>query len=104
MKFRLAKSGFAAALLCSALISGGVSAHQETPFSALEGIEAQALSAQEMDAIHGAATATQILTTFRAAIDRLVAANPRLAATAAVILARFQTTLDRLVARGVLQP
>ncbi len=73
MIHKYVKSGVAAALLCGALVSGSVSASQEEQFGALQGIEAQTLSVQEMDAIHGAVL-TPTEATYLAKIDAAMTA------------------------------
>jgi hypothetical protein len=94
------KSSIAAALLCGALVSGSVSANQEEQFGALGGVEAQSLTAQEMDAIHGAALTAieaaylqRLNTSVTAAIAKV--ANPDLRAK---LTAAWTTTLARLTA------
>lgn len=72
MQVKSKSAALAAAVLCGALLTTSVSASTEADqqFSALQGVEAQTLSATEMDGIHGA-----VLTTAEAAyIARLDAA------------------------------
>lgn len=64
---------FVAGALC-AMLSGPVLA-AEQPFSAMEGLNAQPLSALEMDAIHGAITLEQIQGTYVRVLDRLLSAG-----------------------------
>lgn len=93
------KSGVAAALLCGALVSGPVSAAQDEQFSALGNVEAQALSMQEMDAIHGALTATEVKDAYFAKLDALVAKYPTLAASVDRLKASFLTRLYPLLVK-----
>lgn len=76
------KSMIAGTALALALASGSTFANQDQ-FSALGGAEAQTLSSAEMDAVHGALTATQIQTAYFASIDRLVNLSTTDALTAA---------------------
>lgn len=97
MKHKFVKSSLAVAALCGALMAGNVSANQDQ-FSALGGVEAQALSSQEMDAIHGALTATQIQDAYFKLLDALVVKYPTLANYVDLLKARFTTyTFPRLV-------
>lgn len=100
MKSSLVKSVLATALVCGALVSGSASASEEQRFSALGGIEAQALSAQEMDAVHGALTASDIRTAYFAFLDRIAALNPTgiIAKNIDLLKARYdQYIMPRLV-------
>lgn len=60
-----------AALLAGPMLSAPAMAQDEQTFSALQGIEAQALSAQEMDAISGELNAIDIGNTLLAIAGRL---------------------------------
>jgi hypothetical protein len=78
---------FTAAALCSALVSlPAAAAHEQGQFSAIEGIDAQALTAAEMDAVHGALTVTQIRTALVTALNRSTSLSDALKAS---VLRRF---------------
>jgi hypothetical protein len=96
---KLFVSTVAGIALCGSLLSAPAFA-EEQPFTSIQGIEAQALSANEMDAIHGAdltAAEKAYLDRLDAAMDSLIAGikSPTLQAKAA---AAWQVTLDKLTA------
>ena len=102
MQLKSKSAALAAAVLCGALLTTSVSASTEADqqFSALQGVEAQALSAAEMDSIQGAALTVADI---RAALARATAFNTRLQTAVlarfdAVTAPRIQALLDKLAA------
>ena len=98
---------FASVALCGSLLSTPAMAEVKS-FSALDGIEAQALTATEMDAIHGEGHGLDIaIARIEARLEkgfpRLEAKHPELAAkiTAGLerVLARLNAIRDRINAR-----
>jgi hypothetical protein len=109
MQVKSKSAALAAAVLWGALLTTSVSASTEADqqFSALQGVEAQTLSATEMDGIHGAiitATEQKLLDGLTAAVTTLAGKisvnNPKLGAAIltrwnTVTLPRLRTFLDR---------
>ena len=85
---------FACVALCGSLLSAPAVAEVKS-FSAIDGIEAQALTATEMDAIHGEGL-DAVITRLQARLD---AGFPRLAAKHPRIAARLEAGLARLIGR-----
>lgn len=106
----------AAALGLASLITPAQAAPGTGDFSALDGVQAQSLSAGEMDAIHGGAVSVaQANAAMAAAMSRLGSARGVLRSSngsgGAVTLERqasfvpmWNRVVARLVARGVLVP
>jgi hypothetical protein len=96
---KLFVSTVAGVALCGSLLSAPAFA-EEQPFAAIQGIEAQALSATEMDAIHGA----ELTLAEKAYLDRLNTAATTLIgkvqneALKAKLAAAWATTLSKLTA------
>ena len=102
MQLKSKSAALAAAALCGALLTTSVSAatEAEQQFSALQGVEAQTLSANEMDAIHGAVLTdaeAAYLARLNTAATALIAkvANPELNAK---LTAAWAATLSKLTA------
>lgn len=85
---------FASLALCGTLMSTPALAEVKS-FSTIDGIEAQALTATEMDAIHGEGL-DAVITRLQARLD---AGFPRLAAKHPRIAAKLEAGLSRLIGR-----
>jgi UDP-N-acetylglucosamine enolpyruvyl transferase len=87
-----------AAVLCTGFMSTAAMAADEGQFSALEGIQAQALSSQEMAAIEGQIDLAGVIT----AINTKLASKPLLAAALVkyvnLLAARYPTLVDKYLA------
>ena len=86
-----------AGALCAVLSGPALAAEQ--PFSAMEGLNAQPLSALEMDAIHGAVTLEQIQGTYVRVLDRLLDRGRINQRRYDRMLARFNTVILPYLAR-----
>lgn len=98
---------FASVALCGSLMSAPAMAEVKS-FSAIDGIDAQALTATEMDAIHGEGRGLDIaIARIEARLERgfprLEAKHPELAAKISAglerVLARLNAIRDRINAR-----
>jgi hypothetical protein len=96
---KLFVSTVAGVALCGSLLSAPAFA-EEQPFTAIQGVEAQALSATEMDAIHGAILTdaeAAYLARLDAAMDTLIA-KVQNATLQAKLAAAWEATLVKLTA------